>query len=106
MKATNKSERSNILIRLVDIIKESGGTFVRYDRSNRAWYDIGGANAIRRVFHVINYRVHRSADIASVENKDSEELISTAQNDLLGSSINSKSDCLRPQITSPKKRKR
>jgi hypothetical protein len=105
MKATSKSERSNILIQLVDIVKESGGIFVRYDRSSGTWYDIGGANAIRRVFHVINYRMHRSADSIAAD-KDSESLISTAQNDLLWSSINSKSDCLQPQISLSKKRKR
>jgi hypothetical protein len=98
--AESRSDRSQILTEIVRCVNDAGGIFVRFDRSLGLWYNIGETGAVRRVFHVINYRLSRIASAKCNGNGDATEfVIRKIQDDLLWSSIHPKAESYLPERT-------
>jgi hypothetical protein len=100
--AESRSDRSQIRTEIVRCANDAGGIFVRFDRSLGLWYNIGETGAVRRVFHVINYRLSRIASAKCNGNGDATEfVIRKIQDDLLWSSIHPKVESYRQDQNHP-----
>ena len=97
MKAPNRQQKSNLVARIVELVRHSGGRFIKQDDSNDQWFDIGDKLAKEKCGHAIrdmishHYHNPNGAAVTTTRNSTTIRENSQSMGCSSGSSSNSSS---------------